>query len=168
MVFNIRTIDFSLLREKVETIRLTKEQYTYHTYLKVFAGKNCELCMLPLNPYGIYLNKEKAICIQCFNNYIASEDYLDNLKSFETRVSRTNEQAYTLAVWLKTNHQIIDLNLANGLFKGLSLSEIEQMIGLPKNFGSFDYGIEVGKWKLSNFLVEIWFKNQICTEVVTA
>ncbi|SMC61283.1 hypothetical protein SAMN04488101_101712 [Pedobacter nyackensis] len=42
------------------------------------------------------------------------------------------------------------------------------MIGLPKNFGSFDYGIEAGNWKLSDCLVEIWFKNQICTEVVMA
>lgn len=165
MIFNIRTIDFSLLREKIETIRLTKELYTYHSYLKAFAGKNCELCILPLNPYGIYLNHEQAICIQCFNNYIISENCLNNLKSFETRVSKVNEQAEALAVSLKTNHQNIDLNLANELFKGLSLSEIEQMIGLPKHFGSFDYGLEAGKWKLSNFLVEIWFKNQICTEV---
>jgi len=167
MVFNIRTIDFSRLLEKIETIRLTKELYTYHTYLETFAGKNCELCVLPLNPYGIYLNNEQAICVQCFNSYVAAEHYLNNLGSFETRVSRMKERACALAVSLKTNRQNIDLNLANGLFKDLSLSEIEQMIGLPKDFGSFDYGVEAGKWKLSDFLVEIWFKNQICTEVVT-
>jgi hypothetical protein len=60
------------------------------------------------------------------------------------------------------------LNLADGLLKGLSFSAIEEMIGFPKDFGSFIMGDESGKWKLNNFLVEIWFKNHICTEVVTA
>lgn len=102
--------------------------------------------MLPLNPYGIYLKDNQAICIQCFNNYVAAEDYLNHLQSFETRVLRTNERAGAFSVSLKTDPQNMDLNLANTLFKGLSLSEIEQMIGFPKSFGSFDYGIEAGKY----------------------
>ncbi|MDR6785159.1 hypothetical protein ABIE26_003857 [Pedobacter africanus] len=166
MVFNIRTIDFSRLLKKVEAIRLTKDQFTYQTYLNKFAGKNCELCELPLNPYGIYLKDKQAICIQCFNNYIIAEDYLNNLKTFEAKVSRTNKLTDAFFASLKADPQNIDLNLANTLFKGFSLSEIEQMIGLPKSFGSFDYGVEAGNWKFNNFMVEIWFKNQVCTEVV--
>ena len=165
MVFNKRTIDFSRLREKIETIRLTKHLYTYYTYLKAFAGKHCELCCLPLNPYGIYLKDKQAICIQCFNQYVSDEDYLNNLRIFEARVSSANDLADTLCTSLKNSPQNINIDMVNQLFKGLSLTEIEQMIGLPENFGSFDYGIEAGKWHLSNFLIEIWFKNQICTEV---
>ncbi|MFA4867892.1 MAG: hypothetical protein WC623_06835 [Pedobacter sp.] len=165
MDFNIRKIDFPHLLEKIETIRSTKPLYTYHSYLKNYTGKKCELCLLPLNPYGVYLNHEQAICITCFNNYISSKDYLNNLKSFEARVSRMNEQADLLTASLTNNPKNIDLNLANQLFKELTLTEIEQMIGFPKHFGSFDYGIEAGTWKLNNSLVEIWFKNQICTEV---
>lgn len=167
MVFNRRTINYQRLREKIEIIRLTKALYTYHSYLKNFAGKNCELCVLPLNPYGIYLNNEQAICIQCFNIYVVTEDYANNLKSFETRVSKMNEQANALSDSLKATPQNIDLIQLNGLFKGLTLSEIEQMIGFPQQFGSFDHGVEAGKWKLNNFLIEIWFKNQICTEAIT-
>ncbi|MEQ7801843.1 hypothetical protein ABDJ41_18755 [Pedobacter sp. ASV1-7] len=168
MVIDIRTIDFPRLLEKIETIRSTKALYTYHSYLMNYTGKHCELCVLPLNPYGVYLSHEQAICITCFNNYISSKDYLKNLKSFETRVSKIIEQADLLATSLKTNPQHIDLDLANKLFKELTLSEIEQMIGVPQQFGSFDYGIEAGKWKLNNFLIEIWFKNQICTEATMA
>ncbi|MNY44275.1 hypothetical protein D3C86_1792890 [compost metagenome] len=79
-----------------------------------------------------------------------------------------NQQADLFTASLKTNPQNIDLDLADKLFKDLTLSQIEQMIGFPQQFGSFDYGIEAGKWKLNNFLIEIWFKNQICTEVTMA
>lgn len=166
MVLNKRAINFTLLLKKIEAIRLTKEQYTYHTYLKEWAGKDCELCNLPLNPYGIYLNNEQAVCIGCFNNYIAAEEYLDNLGAFESRILQANKLTEDFSASLKANHHNIDLDLANKLFKGLSLAEIEQMIGLPKSFGSFDYGIEAGNWRLEKFPIEIWFKNQICTEVV--
>jgi hypothetical protein len=168
MVIDKRTIDFPRLLEKIERIRSTDALYTYHSYLKDYIGKRCEICVLPLNPYGAYLNHEQAICITCFNNYISSKDYLNNLKSFEERVSRMNQQADLFTASLKTNPQNIDLDLADKLFKELTLSEIEQMIGFPQQFGSFDYGIEAGKWKLNNFLIEIWFKNQICTEVTMA
>ncbi|MNQ77755.1 hypothetical protein D3C85_926430 [compost metagenome] len=166
MVFNKRTINFPLLLKKIEAIRLIKEQYTYHSHLEKLAGNDCELCALQLNPYGIYLNNKEAICIGCFNNYIAAEEYSDNLATFETRVLQANKLAEDFFASLIANRHNIDLDLANRLFKGLSLAEIEQMIGLPKSFGSFDYGIEAGNWKLENFLIEIWFKNQTCTEVV--
>lgn len=128
-------------------------------------GKNCELCVLPLNPYGIYLNDKQAICIQCFNNYINTEDYLANLVIFEARVLRTNKLVDDFSSSLNVDGQNIDIGQIDKLFKDLSLAEIEQMAGFPKSFGSFDYGIEAGRWKLENLLVEIWFKNQICTEV---
>ncbi|QIL37909.1 hypothetical protein G7074_00580 [Pedobacter sp. HDW13] len=165
MVLNKRMIDRRQLIEKIEAIRLIKQQYIYHTYLEELAGKNCELCALPLNPYGIYLNNKQAICIQCFNDYINTKDYLDNLEIFETRVSRTNKLADNFSASLKTYGQNIDIDLINKLFKDLSLAEIEQMVGFPKSFGSFDYGIEAGRWKLENLLVEIWFKKQVCTKV---
>lgn len=167
MILNKRTIDFPHLLTKIETIRLTKEQYTYHTYLKEFAGIKCALCELPLNPYGIYLNLEQAICIQCFNHYISAKDHLHNLELFEAKVLRVNKLADDFTTLLKNTPQHIDLDLANGLFMGLSLAEIEQMIGLPQNFGSFDFGVEAGTWKLSSFRIEIWLRNQICTEVLT-
>ncbi|WP_448633989.1 hypothetical protein [Pedobacter panaciterrae] len=167
MILSKRTIDFSHLLAKIETIRLNKAQYTYHTYLKEFAGIKCALCELPLNPYGIYLNLEQAICIQCFNHYISAKDHLHQLALFEAKVLRVNKLADDFMALLKNDPPQIDLDLANRLFIGLSLAETEQMIGLPQNFGSFDFGVEAGTWKVSNFRMEIWFKNQICTEVLT-
>jgi len=166
MILNKRTIDFHQLLRKIPAIRLIKEQYIYHTCSDKFAGKNCGICGLPLNPYGIYLNYEQAICTQCFSDYISAENYLHNYKSFEAKVLLKNELLAAFSSSLNKNSRNIDLDLANQLFTGLSLAEIEQMIGLPANLGSFDHGIEAGNWKLINFRIEIWFKNQICTEVV--
>jgi len=166
MVLNKRTVDFPHLMKKVEAIRLTKEEYVYHSYLSASAGKVCSVCDLPLNPYSTYVNGKACICTSCFNKYISADDYLDQLSAYESKVVHTNKLVELLYASLKKDQHHIELDLVNSLFEGLSRLEIEQLIGLPKTFGSFDHGVEAGCWKLGHGVIELWFKNQIFTDVV--
>ncbi|EDM34212.1 hypothetical protein PBAL39_17294 [Pedobacter sp. BAL39] len=166
MALNKRTVDFPHLLKKVEAIRLKKEEYVYHSYLGASGGEICAICDLPLHPYSTYVNGKARICTICFNNYISADDYMDHLNAYEIKVLHTNKLVDMLSVSLKNDQNHIELDLVSSLFQGLSLLEIEQLIGNPKSFGSFDHGVEAGCWKLGHVVVELWFKNQIFTDVV--
>lgn len=50
-------------------------------------------------------------------------------------------------------------------FIGLTIFEIESVVGTCSSYGSFDHGIEVYDWKCGKAYVQAWFRESRCDEI---
>ncbi len=168
-VIRNRVVDFESLSARIEKVRAAPDSRHFIIDLVAITRpsgqRDCFVCGFPLWDSGGLAEDATAICIDCSYSYVTAPDYGPALAQFRLRVENANRQAQMLSVRMN-NRQAIDAATLSALVVGLPLSEVEFYLGLPKeDLTSFDYGLEVARWRVAGAEFELWFQTQVCISV---
>lgn len=163
-----RIVDFESVAGKIEQARGVEDLCCFDIDLNAMAKRagvrDCFVCGFPLHNCGALARDAIAVCCRCLHLYVTAGDYVESLARFKASVENANRCAQALAARVNSG-QAIDEKTLGALVTGLQLSEVEFYLGPPKDLGSFDHGLELGKWVVAGVAFDLWFQSQVCVSV---
>ena len=170
-----RILNFETFKQIIEKyILLENQDYLewFECYTKLFPNgksqQDCILCQLPvyINEYGVHQYQNEILCGDCYAQFIDNNDKVKEFADFQNKVTISNAKIENLNANMQSNPSfLLNESMLTDIFKGFRLKEVEYALGNSIRYGDLDRGLASGYWNINDTKFEIWFQNEICTEV---